>query len=353
MTPSKAQNTGDNVLKFLEGEMKEQGIPGIQVAVIQDNKVVLLENLGTSNVSFSIKTSDSTLFSINSIAKIFAATAVMQLMEAGHINIDDPISNHLEGLPDNWGTVTVKQLLSHTSGLPDIEDSDSDGLIGGKGQDSAWVKVRQMPLRFKAGDEFNYNATNYLLIQMLIEKYGECSFEEFVEKNQLRVAGMPRTIFGNSYDVVENKSPTYSFYRFDMNKGDYVKGNKLLEVYEEFPSMLRADAGAFSSAKELAKWIMALEKGKLLKDERSLDLMWEPVRLNNGAYGQFGGFLNAYGLGWPVAKRESHPAVVVIGGGRAALGIYPKDGLAIVILTNLSGVYVHELVDHISKFYLQ
>jgi CubicO group peptidase (beta-lactamase class C family) len=346
------QNSKENVLEYLQKEMKEQKIPGLQVAVVRDNTILLSESLGFANVPFLVKTNENTIFSINSIAKVFASTAVMQLVEEGKISISDPISTHLAGLPESWSKITIKHLLSHTSGLPDIEDPNSGGLVGGKGQDTAWVKVQKMPVMFKAGEDFNYNATNYLLIQKLIEKYSECSFEEFVKKNQFDVAEMKTTTFGNSFDVMENKSPTYSYYYLDKAIGDYVKGERLLEVSEEFPTMLRADAGAFSSAQEIAKWIIALQNGRLLKDKSSLKIMWQPMKLNNGNYGGFGGILNAYALGWPLIKRERHSAVAPIGGGRAAFAIYPEDDLAIILLVNLSGVYTHKIVDNISKFYL-
>jgi len=349
---SLSQNSEKKVLEYLQKEMKEQKIPGLQVAVVRDNNILLSESLGFANVPFSVKTNENTIFSINSIAKVFASTAVMQLVEKDKFDISDPISDHLDGLPKNWSDITIKQLLSHTSGLPNIEDPNSGDLIGGKGQDTAWVKVQKMPVMFKAGEEFNYNATNYFLIQKLIEKYGECTFEEFVKKNQFDVAEMKTTTFGNSFDVIENKTPTYCYYYLDRAVGDFVKGDRLLEVSEEFPTKLRADAGAFSSAQEIAKWIIALQTGMFLKDKASAETMWQPVKLNNGNYGGFGGILNAYALGWPVMEREKHPAVAPIGGGRAAFAIYPKDGLAIILFTNLSGISNHELIDNISNIYL-
>lgn len=346
------QNKKQNAVTYLEGELNRLGIPGLQAVIIQNNKVVLSENLGFANVPFSIEVDDNTIFSINSIAKVFAATAVMQLVEKEKFQISEPISKHLEGLPESWDGITIEQLLSHTSGLPDIEDPNSEGLVGGKGQDSAWIKVKKMPLRFKAGEKFNYNATNYLLIQKLITKYGERPFEDFVRENQFKVAQMQTTVFGNSFDVVDNKSPTYSYYFLDKSIGDYVKGDHLLEVSEEFPTMLRADAGVFSSAQEMTKWILALQSGKLLNDLSSIKRMWQPVQLNNGSYGGFGGVFNGYALGWPVIQREKHPAVLPIGGGRAAFAIYPEDDLTIILFTNLSGVLVHEIIEKLSKFYL-
>ena len=74
----------------------------------------------------------------------------MQLIEDSKLNIAHPISNYLEGLPDTWQKVTIAQLLSHTSGLPDIEGTSSGDLVGGKAMDTAWVEVQKMPLQFEA-----------------------------------------------------------------------------------------------------------------------------------------------------------------------------------------------------------
>ncbi len=344
------QNTNEKVLKFLEKEMKEKGIPGLQVAVIKNNEIILSESLGLSNVPFSVKTTNNSIFSINSIAKIFASTAIMQLVEKDKLQIEQPISAYLNGLPNNWKKVTVEQLLSHTSGLPDIEDPDTGDLIGGKGMETAWIEVQKMPMQFKIGEEFSYNATNYLLLEKIIEKLAGIKFVEFIQKNQFKLAEMDKTFYGNSTDVIENKSPTYCYYYFDKTLGDYVLGDRLLEVSEEFP--IKADAGAFSTAEDVSRWIIALQTEKFLSKENK-DKMWKPKKLNNGEYGGFGGLLNAYAFGWPVIKREKHPGVSAFGGGRASVTIYPNDNLSIVLFTNLSGIPTYEIVENISQLYLK
>ena len=347
-----AQNHDLEVSQYLQNEMREQGIPGLQIGVIKNNELILSKTMGLSSLTFSILADESTIFSINSIAKIFAATAIMQLAEENKLKIEYPISNYLDGLPTEWEKVTIKQLLSHTSGLPDIEDSNTGELVGGIGQDSAWIKVQNMPLQFKAGEAFSYNATNYLLVQRLIEKYGGLPFEKFIQKNQFDIAGMDKTVYGNSFDIIENKSPTYCLYKFDKAVGDFVKGTHLIETYESFPTMMWADAGVFSTSSDMSKWIIALQSGKFLKKQTSINMMWEPVALNNGKYDGFGGILNGYALGWPVIIREAHSGVAPIGGGRACIAIYPKDDLSIILFTNLSGIPAEEMVDHISQFYL-
>ncbi|MEM6892726.1 MAG: serine hydrolase domain-containing protein [Bacteroidota bacterium] len=344
------QKGGSEITNLLQKEMTENNIPGLQVAVIQNNELVFSEALGLANVQFGIKAEKNTIFSINSISKIFAATAAMQLVEEGKLNIAHPISNYLEGLPATWQKVTITQLLSHTSGLPDIEGTSSGDLVGGKGMETAWVEVQKMPLQFEAGEQFSYNATNYLLLEKVIEQLSGLNYETLVKQKQFDVANMEMTFYGdNSFEVVPNRSPTYSFYVFDKEVDDYVLKEELMEVTEEFP--IKADAGAFTTAEEAAKWIIALQSGKLLS-QKSIDTMWKPVPLNNGEFDGFGGLLNAYAFGWPVIKREEHPGVSAFGGGRASLSIYPEENLAIVLFTNLSGLPTFEIVEKISKFYL-
>ena len=346
-----AQTNTEKVNKLLHEEMIAEQIPGLQLVVIKDNKIVLSEALGIANVQFSVPVTKGTTFSINSIAKVFTGTAIMQLVEEGMIDIEKPVADYLDDLPESWQAVTIKQLLGHSSGLPDIEDEATGGLVGNKGEVTAWKTVQTMPMQFAPGEQFSYNATNYLLLQKIIEKYGKLPFEQYIATYQLNPVEMTKTTFGNSYEVEKDKAPTYCYYYLDRELGDYVKGDQLLEVYENFPEMMRADAGMFSTAEELAHWIIALQNGKLLKNKSSLKTMWEPVKLNNGEMDGFGDILNGYALGWPVVMRSEHPAVAPIGGGRAAFLIYPEDNLAIILLTNLSGCSPELIIDQIANIY--
>ncbi|MBF4507000.1 beta-lactamase family protein [Flavobacterium sp. JLP] len=345
-----AQDKTIKVINYLGAEMKKQKIPGCQLVIIKDKKILLSKAFGIANVSFSMPVKTNTIFSINSIAKVFTSVAIMQLEEQNKLNIQDSISLYIDSIPASWNKITIKQLLSHTSGLPDIEDERD--LIGGKGQDSAWFKVKKLPLLSNAGEKFYYNATNYFILQHIIEKCSGLDFETFVRKNQFDLAGMTSIYYANSYDVIKNKSPTYSYYFQDKITNEYSKTNKLVETHEEFPTKMKADAGAFTTAEEMTKWILALQSGKLLKDKEKINEIWNPVKLNNGTFDGFGGILNAYALGWPVINRKKHPAVAPIGGGRAAFVIYTKDNLTILLFTNLTGSAPQDIIEEIAKFYI-
>ena len=87
----------------------------------------------------------------------------MQLVEVGKLNLSAPVSAYLNDLPDTWKTVTVQQLLSHTSGIPDIVDEETN-IIVPESEEASWAKVKTLPIDFKPGEKFRYNQTNYLLL---------------------------------------------------------------------------------------------------------------------------------------------------------------------------------------------
>lgn len=335
---------------YLAAQMKERQIPGLQLIVMKGDSVIFSASKGFADVAFHVPVNDNTIFSINSVAKIFAGVGLMQLVETGKVRLDDPVGRYLDSLPQSWRNITLRQLMGHVSGLPDVEDDRTGGLVGGHGEDSAWQLVQRLPLLAKPGETFNYNATNYLLIQKVLEKYSHMSYEAWVRREQFLIAGLQQVIFANSYEVVDNKAPSYSYYRYEPVRGEYVKGDQLRQLHEDFPRMMRTDAGAFSTARELANWIKALKAGCLLKHE-SLHSLWTPVRLNNGKTEGFGGTSTGYALGWSVMERKEHPAVAAIGGGRAAIVVYPEADLTVLLLTNLSGCAPGEIADVIGGYY--
>jgi CubicO group peptidase (beta-lactamase class C family) len=269
--------------------------------------------------------------------------AVLQLAEAGKINLYDPVANHLDGLPEAWKAVTVQQLLSHTSGIPDIVDEEESVLIA-PSLEMSWQKILAMPMDFKPGEKFKYNQTNYLLLGRIIDTLSGMSFQEFIKKEQLEKVGMPYTIragFGATKTVVPHAAPGYA----------YRKG-VLSNTFFAFPGALQTAAGMSATAKEMADWVIALQSGKLLKKPSSLDSLWKPAILNNGKTGGFSRQLNGYAAGWPIILRPEHPAAAAVGGGRSSVMVYPKDDLSIIVLTNLMGGAPESFTDELAGFFI-
>src|SRR5262245_54390920 len=152
----------DGLSAFLEGQMRARHIPGLQIAVVRHGEIVLLASYGLASVQDAVPVTNHTVFTLNSITKAFAGVAIMQLVEAGQLDLDAPVSRYLEGLPAAWQAVPIRRLLDHTSGLPALQDGEEQLYASGS-EDALWAKLRAMPVEAAPGARFAYNATNYLL----------------------------------------------------------------------------------------------------------------------------------------------------------------------------------------------
>jgi CubicO group peptidase (beta-lactamase class C family) len=346
---SSAQTEPGTVESYLRLQMQERHIPGMQVAVVQHGKIVLLGAYGVASLQDSLPVTGETVFPIFSITKAFTGVAAMQLVEAGKLDLAAPVSHYLDGLPQAWRMVTIRQLLTHASGLPNILDNETGGLIAA-GEAAAWAKVQAMPMEFAPGEKFSYCQTNYLLIGRIIDKLSGESFIQFITEKQLQVAGMPLTAFGDGHAVIPHGIRDYSLAR--GFSADSPSPGRYDNLFVEFSPSLLTAAGMNSTAEEMARWIIALQQGKLFKEKSSLALLWTPGLLNNGLPRGFSQFLNGYALGWPVAMRSEHRAIAAVGGGHAAVFVYPDDDLTVVILTNLKRADPESFIDEVAGYYV-
>lgn len=332
----------DNIIRR---EMTERKIPGLQVAIVSKGKIVLSKSYGIANVQDSVPVTEKSIFAINSCTKVFTAVAIMQLVEQGKLNLSTPVSAYLNDLPASWSGVTIKQLLTHTSGLPDelkLLDAKTGGL-GNNTEASLWGKIKIVPLDFAAGEKFSYNQTNAYLLGKIINKLSGQTFQETFKKLQFEPANLKHTLFGDSRDVISHFAPTY-FYRKNID-GQQLSSPKLVNNYYEFPYFRQTAAGLNSTATDLANWVIALQSGKLLTSKSSLDTMWSPGKFNNGKN-------TPWAMGWGMNKfRAKHKAVGMSGGGRAAFLIYPDDDLAVIVLTNLGGSYPEDFLEELAGCY--
>ncbi len=339
----------DSIDLFLQSKMQRLHIPALQVAVVRDGKIVKNKTYGIANLENNIPATDKTIFSVNSITKAFTGVAVMQLAEEGKLEINAPLSRYLDSLPQKWQGITLQQVLTHISGLPDMLDAEEQ-VLGHNDEREAMQKVKALPMEFNTGEKFQYNQTGYVLLGQIITKLSGMHFTKFIEERQFKVAGMSLTRFGDSYDVIPNYAGAYTMTRQVGN--DFVR-NKVPGIgYMQFPVFFRTAAGIQSTATDMANWIIALKTGRLLKQQKSIDVMWSPAILNNGNIGGFNKLTNGYALGWPTVTRKEHPAVGPVGGGRSALFVYLKDDLSIVVLTNLMGGNPDRFIDEIAGYYI-
>jgi CubicO group peptidase (beta-lactamase class C family) len=334
----------DEIDDFIKTKMTEKRIPGMQLAVVRNNEIIKTASYGFSSLQHSVSVNKETVFPIASMTKGFVGVAIMQLVEQGKIDLSEEISNYLPNLPKKWQEITVRQLLTHTSGLPHIFSGYMANLIDAKGPEASWELVQKQPLESQANTEWSYVQTNYILLGKIIDRITGQKFETFIAQKQLQKVEMPITEtagFSGAQGVVTNQSMGYMY---DQNSA-------LKSLNFVFPRYMAPAAGMNSTATELARYLIALQKGDLFDEKSSLQTLWSPGKLNNG---RMVGRNNrqGYALGWEIIGRNDHPTVHVGGNANSAMIIYPKDNLSIVLLGNLFGSDPRTFMNEIAGFYI-
>jgi CubicO group peptidase (beta-lactamase class C family) len=336
---------------YLRHEMRERNIQGMAVAVIQHGKVSKLATYGQASVEFGIPVRASTPFSVASISKSFTAVAVMMLVEAGKLQLQDPISSYLNDLPAAWQGVTVRQLLNHTSGLPDITVNDYSTATIAETYTDAIRAVGDRPLDFPPGSDYRYNQTNYMVLGMLIARLSGKSYEEFCAQRLFMPLKLQAASFGDARAVVTQRATTYTPFRFGGPRP--IRMDRIEVLNAEMPAMIHAAGGLNISIADFAAWLAALTDGKLIADS-SLKVLWTPATLTGGAMFQrppTSSLWRAYGLGWVLGLEDPHPFAGGSGGIRSAFFVYPKDDLAVIVLTNTQGAGPESLVQGVAEKY--
>lgn len=337
--PDPGLSQAGQVDAYLREKMTKTRIPGMQLAVVKDGQIVLSRHYGTASVEFGVPVEDDTVFAINSITKAFTGVAAMRLVEDGKLDIGKPVGSYLTDLPETWRGVTIRQLLSHMSGLPDVMGAptvETDAK-------AAWAWVQTRPVRFAPGERFDYCQTNYTLVQQLVNQIEGRPLDAPLATAQISAAGMMHTAYGDAYDVIPKRAPTYRWTSPSQSQSWTEAATVLRATSERFLPFRRASSGLNSTASDMAHWIISLQNGKVLNQE-SLASLWTPVAFNSGDKGQ-------WGMGWQIQERGTHRAVGMTGGGRAAFAIYPDDGVAVVILTNLTGTFPEDFIDKVAAIY--
>lgn len=333
----------DKVDLVIKDLMQKNKIVGLQLAVVKNNKIVKTGNYGLANIQDSIAVDNETVFSINSMNKAFTGVAIMQLVENGKLNLEDPISKYLDSLPNTWRNITIKQIATHTSGIPDIWDSEGNMLS--ENSKTLFKKIKELPIVFQPGENLRYNQTNYLLLGMIIEKTSGQSFEKYIIENEFKKAGMKNSIkagMGDDYNIIKHSARPYSYFR---------NGNLTNNAFQPIPTNLYPGAGIYSTATEMAQWVIALQNHKLIKVE-NLKTLWTPIQLNNVKTQETNNSLNGTAIGFDTNSRTKNPVITQSGGARNTLYIYPKDNISVVILTNLMGSRPQDFIEEIANLYI-
>ncbi|MDO5981262.1 serine hydrolase [Flavivirga spongiicola] len=311
MATKKPKQFNKKIDDYVSTLIKADEIPGLAIAVIQNGEIIHRKNYGLANLAHSIPVTDSTLFRVYSTSKIVTSVAIFQLIEIGKLTLDDPISKYIDNLPQLWKDIEIEHLLTHSSGLPDYKNFDSES-----SNQLLISKMAKEPLHFKKGYRHEYNQTNFWFLKLIIEKVTSQKFENFIKENQFNEDSHQVIYASNSLVVIPNRVSKYQF-------------NKEYNAYETstFNAGSRSIAGngLNINLNTLLKWNNKLDQNQLVNQETKRQMM-TPYVFNNHNI--------PFGYSWGIYGPEDKQYFGFAGGGVSALMKFMDKDLTIIILSN-------------------
>ena len=323
----------DPIDDYVALQMRRQHVPGVSLAVVQDGRVVKQQAYGFADLEQKVPVTPDTVFEIGSITKQFVAAALMTLVEQGAIDLDQPASKYLSDLPPAWHEVTVRQLLTHTSGIPDFEEILGYGAYRTPTTAQQLIAVAAAkPMDFAPGTQWHYSNTGYYLLGLIIEKVSGAPYLSLIEKSFLARAGMKRTRSSVPTEVIAGRASGYALEDGRLVNRDAIQ-----------PTAVGAAGDLVSTTGDLVQWNAMLDAQSVLTTE-SYAQTWTNHALADGSP-------SGYGFGWFVSPIRGH-RVQEHSGGTAGFSAdilrLPDDRVTVIVLTNSYNANPVGLASHIA-----
>ena len=327
--------SADKVDDFIKTEMERRQVPGLSVAVVRNGEIVKAQGYGLSNVELNVAATPETIYQSGSVGKQFTATLVMMLIEEGKLSLNDPIGKHIPEAPASWKDITVRHLLTHTSGISN-RLYETMNMRQDYTEDELLREIAAVPLDFQPGEKWNYSNPGYVTLGILIHKVSGKFYGDLLREKVFGPLGMTTARVIDEADIIPNRAAGYRLVDGQLKNQEWV-APKLNTT---------ADGALYLTVFDMAKWDAALYTEKLLKRE-SLDLMWTPVKLNDGKTMQ-------YGFGWMFGETNGH-RVIRHGGGwqgfSTHIARWVDKKLTVIVLTNLAGAPSGTIADGVAGLY--
>jgi D-alanyl-D-alanine carboxypeptidase len=299
--------------------LRATGVPSATVAVVRHGQLAYANAYGCARLNPCVSAAPEMRYAIGSISKQFTAAAILLLQEEGKLSLDDPISRFIPGLT-RGNDVTIREILSHTSGYQDFwpQDYVMPMMLTATTPQAIANRWAKQPLDFEPGSRWQYSNTNYTLAGMVVEKASGMPFFQFIRSRILNPLGLSSA---SDFDVNPRAATVTGYIRYGLGP--------LRPAPDAGPGWMWAAGELAMTASDLAKWDMSVIKHGLLRPE-SYRALTTDVRLNNGVG-------TGYGLGVDVAMQGGRFMVEHSGevsGFTAENMVFPDDSAAVVVLTN-------------------
>ena len=326
-----SKQVSDSVDTFIHQRMKEIRIPGLALAVIKDGEILKMKSYGTANLETNTPVTSESVFMIASLTKQFIAFAVLVLHQEGKLSINNNISNYLDKTPEIWKDITLKHLLSHTSGI-DRDPSDYNPYTEQPITDVIEA-MHNVQLLSKPGEKWLYSNVGYYILAEVISKVSDQPWNEFITQRILAPIDMTNTRITSTRDIIPNRVSGYH----NTEKG---------RINAENWIAARPSGGFLSTIEDLAKWDIFLDNQDILDDSNYKLLFKENLSNSNGVI--------EYGMGWYIHKFLDRTRIHHDGqypGFRADYERFTEDGLTVIVLANSDNRGLERIAMKIGGFY--
>jgi len=310
----------EKIDKVVTDTLTRTGVPSASIAVVKDGQIAYVKAYGDARLEPKTPATPQMRYSIGSISKQFTAAALLLLQEQGKLSLDDKVSKYVPDLT-RANEVTIRQLLSHTSGYQDYwpQDYVMPGMLKPTNAQQIMDAWARKPLDFDPGTKWQYSNTNYVIAGVIVEKVARMPLLQFLQQRVFGPLGIKSTFDTDAGPLTENDPRGY--LRFALGP--------LRPAPKEGKGWMFAAGELAMTAEDLAKWDVSVIDQKILKPA-SYREMETDVLLKNGLD-------THYGLGVDVNSQSGHRAIShggEVSGFTASNTIFPDDRAAIVVLTN-------------------
>ncbi len=326
----------DRVDDLMRATLAERHIPGAALAVIHKGRVVKMKGYGLASIEFGVPVTTTTAFEIGSVSKQMTAAAIMLLVEDGKVGLDEPVSKYIAGTPESWRPVTIRHLLTHSSGVKSYSSLDGFELIKRQRVGDFLRKLSPYPLEYTPGDRNIYSNSGFTILAYVIEAVSGKPFIEFMRERIFRPLGMNSTTDRDPEYLIPNRAVGYEW-----------RGNRYAGRDWDLTDLLGAGT-IVSTIEDMTKWDAALN-GRAFLTPASRAEWWKAYTFNNGER-------SIYGFGWRLSEIRGHKVIGHTGqtsGFNSVNNRYVDDGLSIIVLSNTgeSGLSA-SIANRIAKFYI-
>ena len=329
---SARSSLADRIDDLVRAEMTRQRIPGVAAAVVHKGKIVTARGYGFANIEHMVPVTDATIFQSGSLGKMFTAMAVMLQVEDGKLRLDDPLTKFFTDAPTSWRAITVRHLLTHTSGISDYT-TDAFNYRRDYTEDELARLAFAQALEFPSGSRWNYSNTGYALLGFIVRRASGSFYGDVLTERAFKPLGMTTTRVITERDIVLNRAAGYVLSNGELKNQAWVA-----------PQLnTTADGSLYFSLRDLLAWDAAVKRRAILKPE-SWAMILEPVKLTSGKP-------YPYGFGWFIDERGGQPLQQHGGswqGFKTQYSRFVAEDLSVIVLANAAQADPGRIADGIA-----